>query len=126
MGFTALNISGLAIGMTAGFLVLLYVGFELSYDKMHDKSDSICRVVADIKTPSETIEASIAAWPVAPALEQEFPEILKSTRVMNLNLTILKNNKKINEEDVVAVDSAFFEIFDLFITSSYFMIHLLR
>ncbi|MBC2844722.1 ABC transporter permease [Winogradskyella flava] len=112
IGFTALNISGLAIGMTAGFLVLLYVSFELSYDKMHEKSDSIYRIVADIKTPSETIEASIAAWPVAPALEQEFPEILKSTRVMNLNLTVVKNNKKVIEEDVVAVDSSFFEIFD--------------
>ena len=79
---------------------------------MHDKADSIYRVVADIKTPSENIEASIAAWPVSPNLEREFPEILKSTRVMDLNLTIVKNNKKIIEQDVMAVDSAFFEIFD--------------
>lgn len=111
-GFAMLNISGLAIGMTAGFLVLLYVGFELSYDKMHSKSNSIYRVVADIKTPSETINASIAAWAVAPNLEQEFPEILKSTRVMDMNLTIVKDDKKIIEEHVVAVDSAFLDIFD--------------
>ena len=112
LGFTTLNISGLAIGMTAGFLVLLYVSFEYSYDKMHSKSDSIYRVVADIKTPSETIEASIAAWPVAPNLEREFPQILKSTRVMNLGLTLVKDNKKFVEENVIAVDSAFLEIFD--------------
>jgi len=62
--FTVLNISGLAIGMTAGFLVLLYVSFELSYDSMHTQSDSIYRVVSDIKTPSETIEAGMAAWPL--------------------------------------------------------------
>ncbi|GGD12929.1 ABC transporter permease [Hyunsoonleella pacifica] len=111
-GFAILNISGLAIGMTAGFLVLMYVGFELSYDKMHSKANSIYRVVANLKTPSETIRANKAAWAVAPNLEREFPEILKSTRVMNLNLVIVKEDKKIIEEDVIAVDSAFLDVFD--------------
>lgn len=112
LGFTALNISGLAIGMTAGFLVLLYVSFELSYDTMHSKSDNIYRVVADIKTPSETIKAGMAAWAVGPNLEQEFPEIKKSTRVLYDDFTVVRDGKKIHEEDVVAVDSAFLEIFD--------------
>ncbi|WP_178983774.1 ABC transporter permease [Winogradskyella helgolandensis] len=111
-GFTFLNISGLAIGMSAGFLVLLYVAFEMSYDNMHSKTDSIYRVVADIDTPSEKIETSIAAWAVGPNIEEEFPEILKFTRVSRENFTIVKNGTKFIEEDVIAVDSAFFEIFD--------------
>lgn len=111
-GFTILNISGLSIGMAAGFLVLLYVSFEKSYDTMHSKSNDIYRVVADIKTPSEKIEASMAAWAVAPNIESEFPEILKSTRVLNADLTLVKNDEKFHEEHVIAVDSTFFEIFD--------------
>ena len=111
-GFTILNISGLAIGMTAGFLVLLYVVFELSYDNMHSKTDSIYRVVANIDTPSEKIEAGIAAWAVGPNIEKEFPEILKSTRILNEDFTIVKDGTKFVEEHVIAVDSAFFEIFD--------------
>ena len=111
-GFTMLNISGLAIGMTAGFLVLLYVVFELSYDNMHSKTDSIYRVVANIDTPSEKIEAGIAAWAVGPNIEKEFPEILKSTRILNEDFTIVKDGTKFVEEHVIAVDSAFFEIFD--------------
>ncbi|WP_298345018.1 ABC transporter permease [uncultured Algibacter sp.] len=111
-GFTALNISGLAIGMTAGFLVLMYVGFELSYDKMHSKANSIYRVVADIKTPSETINANKAAWAVAPNLEKEFPEVLKATRITNFNLVVVRDDKKNIEENVIAVDSAFLDIFD--------------
>ena len=71
-GFTLLNICGLAIGMTAGFLVLLYVSFELSYDNMHSKADSIYRVVADIDTPSEKIEANMAAWPIGPIFRKPF------------------------------------------------------
>ena len=111
-GFTILNISGLAIGMTAGFLVLLYVAFELSYDNMHSKTDSIYRVVANIDTPSEKIEAGIAAWAVGPNIEKEFPEILKSTRILNEDFTIVKDGTKFVEDHVIAVDSAFFEIFD--------------
>jgi putative ABC transport system permease protein len=111
-GFTFLNISGLAIGMTAGFLVLLYVSFELSYDNMHSKGDSIYRVVADIDTPSEKIEAPIAAWAVGPNIKKEFPEILKFTRVLNSNMTFVREGTKFVEDNVIAVDSAFFEIFD--------------
>ncbi|WP_407557442.1 ABC transporter permease [Winogradskyella sp. 4-2091] len=111
-GFTFLNIIGLAIGMTAGFLVLLYVNFELSYDTMHSKSDSIYRVVADIDTPSEKIEAGMAAWPIGPNINKEFPEILNFTRVNTEDLTFVRDGKKFLEEDVIAVDSAFFEIFD--------------
>ena len=111
-GFALLNISGLAIGMAAGFLVLLYVSFELSYDKMHSQADSIYRVVADIDTPSEKIEANMAAWAVGPNIEKEFPEILKSTRVLNGDLTFIREDVKFIEENVIAVDSAFFEVFD--------------
>lgn len=111
-GFALLNISGLAIGMTAGFLVLLYVNFEFSYDNMHNKGDSIYRVVADIDTPSEKIEAGMAAWAISPNIQKEFPEILKSTRVLNSDLTFIRGDKKFVEDNVIAVDSSFLEIFD--------------
>ncbi len=111
-GFAMLNISGLAIGMTAGFLVLLYVNFEFSYDTMHSKSDSIYKVVADIKTPSEKIEAGMAAWPIGPNIKKEFPEILKFTRVLPEELTLIRDGEKFAEQQVFAVDSSFFEIFD--------------
>ena len=56
--FSFLNILGLTVGLTACFLIFLYVRFELSYDYFHSKADRIYRVVADIKTPTETINAS--------------------------------------------------------------------
>jgi len=111
-GFTLLNISGLAIGMTAGFLVLLYVNFELSYDNMHNKGDSIYRVVATLDTPSEKIDAGVTSWAVGPNIEKEFPEILKFSRVLNEQFTFVRDDAKFLEENVILADSAFFEIFD--------------
>jgi|SRR5664279_6385213 len=55
--FSAINILGLTVGMTACFPIFLYLHFELSYDSFHRKADRIYRVVCDIKTPSETIRA---------------------------------------------------------------------
>ncbi len=56
--FSFINILGLTVGMTAGFLIFLYVRFELSYDSFHSNTDRIYRVVSDIKTPTEVIKAA--------------------------------------------------------------------
>ena len=45
-GFSAINITGLAIGMAAALLILTYVAFEYSYDNMHTRADRIFRVEA--------------------------------------------------------------------------------
>ena len=111
-GFSFINIAGLAIGMTASFLILLYVSFELSYDTFHTKANRIYRVVADIKTPSENIEANIPAWAVGPNLKKEFPEVEDAVRISNIYMLVRKDDLKFNEENAVAADSTFFSLFD--------------
>ncbi|AXT50383.1 ABC transporter permease [Aquimarina sp. BL5] len=111
-GFTFINITGLSIGMTASFLMLLYVSFELSYDSFHSKTDDIYRVVADIKTPSDNIEANITAWAVPPNLEKDFPEIISAVRINDLNMIVRKDDLKFKETNAIAADSSFFSVFD--------------
>ena len=41
--FSFINIFGLAIGMASALLILTYVTFEFSFDKMHTKYDHIYR-----------------------------------------------------------------------------------
>src|ERR1700753_1614903 len=79
--FSILNILGLTIGMSAFFLILLYVKFELSYDKFHTKGDRIYRMVTDIKTPTETLKWSVASAPMAINAKMDFPEIEAVVRV---------------------------------------------
>jgi putative ABC transport system permease protein len=98
--------------MTACFLIFLYVKFELSYDAFHPKADRIYRVVADIKTPSEVINASGPAWAVAPNAKLEFAEIEDFVRVTGTdNVLIRKGDIKFEEENSVWADSAFFKVF---------------
>lgn len=44
VGYTAVNLTGLAIGVAACFLIALYVRHELSYDDFHAKAGRIYRV----------------------------------------------------------------------------------
>ncbi|MEO5891885.1 MAG: ABC transporter permease [Ferruginibacter sp.] len=110
--FSFINIMGLTVGMTAFFLIFLYVKFELSYDSFNSKADRIYRVVSDIKTPTETINAGGPSWAVGAHVKQEFPEIEAAVRVTGGSLLVTKADIKFQEENSLFADSALFQMFD--------------
>jgi putative ABC transport system permease protein len=112
-GFSLLNIIGLTVGMVAFFLIFLHVTFELSYDSFHQKADRIFRIVADIKTPTETLHASQPSWAVPPHLTGQFQEVEAAVRVsMGDNWLVDKGDQHFEQEDVAMADSTFFQVFD--------------
>ena len=110
--FSFINILGLAVGMTACFLIFLYVQFETSYDNFHSKADRIYRIVADVKTPSETITTGLTTDPVAVYVKKDFPEVEASVRVGGDGLLVHKGNVKFQEKNTVIADSSLFDVFD--------------
>jgi putative ABC transport system permease protein len=110
--YSLINILGLTVGMTAFYLIFLYVHFELSYDAFHSKADRIYRVVCDIKTPTETIPAGGPSWAVPPYAKLDFPEIESAVRLSGGSLLVRKGNIKFQEENSLFADSAFFHVFD--------------
>jgi putative ABC transport system permease protein len=110
--FSLINILGLSVGMAAGFLIFLYVNFELTYDRFHSKTDRIYRMVTDVKTPSETIKADITTWTYAPFAKQEFPEIEAYARTGGGSFLVRKGDIKFQENNTLFADSSLFRIFD--------------
>ena len=53
VGFTFINIFGLALGMAAFLFIIHYVRYEHSYEDFHSKADDIHRVTLDIYNGSE-------------------------------------------------------------------------
>ncbi|MGN6419476.1 MAG: ABC transporter permease [Pseudobacter sp.] len=109
--FSFINIMGLTIGMTACFLIFLYVKFEMSYENFHPKADRIYKVAADIKTPTEVLHAGGPAWAVAQNLKDEFPEVEEFVRINNSNMIIRNGDIKFKEDKIMFVDSAAFRVF---------------
>ncbi|HEV2480815.1 MAG TPA: ABC transporter permease [Puia sp.] len=110
--FSLLNIIGLTIGMSACFLVFLYVKFELSYDNFEPKKDRIYRLVCDIRTPTETIHAGVCSNPMALNAKLEFPDVEKFCRFNPQSTLFRRGDKKFQEDKTAAADSTFFEVFD--------------
>ena len=109
--FAAINVVGLAIGLACCFLILFWVQDELGYDRFHENSGRIYRIVSDwTKHKWNGMEGTPA--PLAPAIEKELPEIEKAARFATHNRLVFRYGEKAFYEDRgVIVDPAFFEIF---------------
>jgi putative ABC transport system permease protein len=110
--FSLINILGLAVGLTACFLIFLYVRFETSYDNFHSKADRIYRVVTEVKTPSENIKEGRTTTPVAIYMKKDFPEVEEAVRLGTDEFLVNKGQIKFQEKNTVLADSNFFKVFD--------------
>jgi len=112
-GYSSLNIMGLAIGMSAFFLIFLYVSFETSYDNFDTKAGRIYRMVTDLKSSAETLHWPSTAAPMAHAMKEDFPEVGSVVRLNWSGALLRKGNVKFQENQTVYADSTLFSIFDL-------------
>ncbi len=109
--YSFINIAGLAIGLSCCILILLYIRYELSYDKYHSDSRYIYRVVREYQGEPNWYNSS--EHPLAASLKEDFPEVIKATRVKkNDEVGVVEyNSKRFNEEGIYFVDQDFLEIF---------------
>jgi len=111
---TTINIAGLALGIAACLVILLYVSDELSYDRYNEKADRIFRVTFRGVMQGGEINEADAMPPVARALKNDFPEIQQVTRIRQMGTPRLVSGTKILREDRFAfVDTNFFQVFTL-------------
>ncbi len=110
--FSLINIVGLAVGMTAFLLIVMYVTFELSYDKFHTKGDQVYRLNVDIKSANDVMKLSQSTAPMGPALKAGFPEVLDYTRVFGDDEVVkVDNQQPFHEEKVLLAEPSFFTVF---------------
>ena len=110
--FSFINLMGLTVGMTACFLIFLYVKFELIYDAFNTKADRIYRLVTDLKTPSDNLHIGVTSWAFAPKIKSELPEVQSFTRVSHGSFLITKGDVKFQEDKTLFADSSLFHVFD--------------
>lgn len=112
-GFTALNILGLALGLAACLLIVLYVADELSYDRFNEKADRIYRVNEDLKLGDSKMQFAVAMPPLAQTLKRDFPDVENTTRLRPTGFHVKKGSESILEPEVVFADGTVFDVFTL-------------
>ena len=115
--FSFINVFGLAIGLTCCMLISLYLYNELSYDTYHKNISRLYQFgTIFVKEGKEERMANTPA-PMANAMQMEFPEIERSTRLMKLfsdDKTLFQyseangNTKSFYESKGYVADSTYF------------------
>ena len=111
-GYSALNISGLAIGITCASLILLWVEDEVNFDGVFPKQDLVYYVPTNQNFEGETYTFYSTPRPLAKDLKDEIPEITKSATTWSGEILLAKGDEGINRMGRYA-DPDFLDIFSL-------------
>lgn len=92
--YSAINIAGLAVGMACCLLILLWVRDELSYDRFHVNADRIVRVTRLWMNADGVVSLHLGhvAPPIAPLLQNDFPEIERAVRLLQVDECLLESD----------------------------------
>lgn len=109
-GFSAINISGLAIGMTSAVLILLWIQNEWSHDRFHVKGDRIYTLNNRDKFNGELWAWSSTPKILGPTVKQDFPEVEDAVRVNGCGFLFTVGDKRLNARGNF-VDTGFLNVF---------------
>jgi putative ABC transport system permease protein len=73
--FSAINILGLAIGISASLIIFLLVHYDFTFDKFEKDGDRIYRVVATGSYNGDSYHNNCVAEPVGPAIQKDLTGI---------------------------------------------------
>ncbi len=114
--YSIINIAGLAVGIAACMVILLFVIDELGYDKYNTKAQRIYRLNNEIKFGGNHYNMTYSSAPTAHALLQDYPEVESTVRFRQNGSYLVKTAdgiESIKENNVAWTDSTFFEIFSV-------------
>jgi putative ABC transport system permease protein len=110
--YSAINIIGLTVGITASLFISLYLLDELGYDQFHTKIDQMYRVGLHGKLGGQDIMVTSTCPPLAHTMVDEVPEVEDATRIMTRNNIVIKyEDMMFTEDDIFFADSNFFSFF---------------
>jgi putative ABC transport system permease protein len=110
-GYTFINVLGLAVGIAACILIMLFVKSEWSFDRFHSKADRIHRAWLQEHYEGQIITNTVTPLPLAPVLQNNIPEVETTCRIFDFR-PLVRYNNNIFTEQVNMVDSTFFNMFD--------------
>ncbi len=112
--YSFINIFGLAIGMAAGFMILQYVHYELSYDGFFENKENIYRVRTNRYNKGElTTQWASGCAGVGLHMKEDFPEVVEFVNLHRSGVPITYDNRYYELKSPYYAGSSFFEVFSI-------------
>jgi putative ABC transport system permease protein len=110
--YAFINIMGLAIGLSACLMILLYVRYEMSYDSWLPNAENTYQLQTSFTDPEtgEVNKGQMASFVSGTALKKDYPQIERSVYFMGTSPVLLRNGQALPTEDVVFADNLFFDV----------------
>jgi putative ABC transport system permease protein len=112
--YSFIKIIGLSLGLAASIMIYLYVQEDLSYDTFHQHYSRIVRLLTiDSAEGVSSKLVGVTQPTLAPAAEEELPEVIESVRFTGGGRYDLSYNDNILKcEAAFRVDPSVFDVFD--------------
>ncbi len=111
--YSAINIIGLAIGMAACIVIMLFVFYEQSFDHLHGKNIYRLNEVQKFPGMVASQKVALSMFPMGPTLKEDFPEVMNYSRVRWDNqYQMTFGEKRVYFPQIFFVDTAFLRMFD--------------
>ena len=112
--YAAINIGGLALGLTSSLLLMLYATYEWSYDKQFKNSNHIYQAMINLQDKSGNVIRTIdqSQNVMLAALKQEFPEVDFGARATSSYKRLVATKEQSLKLQSRYVDQDFLQLFD--------------
>ena len=109
-----INVFGLAIGIAASLLVLMYVTHEYQYDSFHEKANQIYKLELEINFGGTMGSTPAFSAGFGPIFKNSIPEVSDYVRIGHDGVATLTLDNKVffHEENFIFTDPGFLKIFN--------------
>ncbi len=113
--YSAINIGGLTVGIAICLLALLFVDYEIGFDRFHQKNIYRLCTTQEQEGVATAQQFPQSMFPMGPTLQAEFPEITAYVRIIDseqLPLRLPEANRPDTWASTYSVDASFLTTFD--------------
>ncbi|HUW92322.1 MAG TPA: ABC transporter permease [Bacteroidales bacterium] len=112
--YSFINIAGLALGITAFMLIMMFVRYERSFDTFHKNSDRIYRLRYErSSSEGESVKFASCCPPAAIRIRELYPEVEAIARLFRYRATVIFGENKFYEERMYFAEPQIFNLFDI-------------
>lgn len=112
--YSLITISGLAVGLTAFFLVRIYVDHENGYDQFHVNKDRVYRLQQDRYNQGEVTNRSVMiSSAVGQAVAEHFASVETYVNILYSPAVLTYRDKVLEEENFYFASEDFFKVFSV-------------